>query len=68
VAASVIKTASMMQEMFMSDPIIQDLVANIMQLSPIGQCHHDKQEQHKLTFLTQCIELLFMAAGSKTWE
>jgi hypothetical protein len=39
-----------------------------MQLSPLGQCHDDKQERHKLTFLTQCIELLFMAArpGSNT--
>jgi len=62
VAASVIMTSSMMQEMFMSDPIIQDLVTNIIQLSPMGH-HDDKQKQHKLTFLTQCIELFFMAAG-----
>ena len=52
VAASVIMTTSMMQEMFMIDPKIQDLVTRIMQLSPLGQCHDDKQEQHKLTFLT----------------
>ena len=52
----------LMQEMFMSDPIIQDQVTNIIQLSPMG--HHDnKQKQHKLTFLTQCIELFFMVAG-----
>ena len=68
VAASVIMSASMIQEMFMIDPKIRDLVTRIMQLSPLGQCHDDKQEQHKLTFLTQCIELFFMAArpGSNT--
>ena len=68
VAASVIMSASMIQEMFMSDPSIQDLVTRIMQLSPLGQCHDDKQERHKLTFLTQCIELFFMASkpGSNT--
>ena len=32
-AASVIMTTSMMQEMFMIDPKIQDLVTRIMQLS-----------------------------------
>jgi len=62
VAASVIMTSSMMQEMFMSDPIIQDLVTTIIQLYPMGH-HDDKQKLHKLTFLTQCIELFFMAAG-----
>jgi hypothetical protein len=56
VAASVIMSASMIQDMFMNDPIIQPLLTQLMQLSPMGQCHDD------LTFLTQCIELLFMAA------
>jgi hypothetical protein len=61
-------SASMIQEMFMSDPRIQALLTQLMQLSPLGQCHDDKQDQHKLTFLTQCIELFFMAArpGSNT--
>ena len=61
-AASVIMSASMIQDMFMNDPIIQPLLTQLMQLSPMGQCHDDKQDRHKLTFLTQCIELLFMAA------